>query len=146
MATQICLKTYANFIFETNKIMPPTEQDILRISDLHSWYKHLSKFQKAYPLLIQGEEPRYSFSPCFTDPNQKNFHWTVIMDYNIDNYYITVDGKEIEISDDIKKFMKKFPIYLNNHFCSSDDPLSQFLLQICNKMCHEFWDELKKLE
>lgn len=41
--------------------------------------------------------------------------------------------------------MQKFPIYLNNHFNSSDEPLSKFLLKICNQMCQEFWTELNKM-
>lgn len=49
MSKQFTLKDYINFVLKYNKEMPSTEQDILRISDLHSWYKYLSGFNKAYP-------------------------------------------------------------------------------------------------
>jgi len=145
MTTTYSLKDYIEFVLKNNNKMPKSEEDVLRISGLHSWYKHLSSFQKAYPLLIKGEEPRLSFDPQFSDENQENFHWTIIMDYNIDNYNIKINDEYVEIPNKVKEFMKKFPIYLNNEFSPCDKPLPKFLLKICNEMCKEFWNEINKL-
>lgn len=147
MDKEYTLKDYVNFVLEHNKTMPKSENDVLRIAGLHSWYKHLSGFEKAYPLLMYGEEPRNSFDPQFTDENESNFHWTIIMESNIDGYNIKIKNDYVEIPKQVKEYMKKFPIYLNNHFSSCDDrPLEKFLLRMCNEMCKEFWNEMNKIK
>lgn len=164
------MERYTKFVLEHNQTMPDPTEDIVRISDLHSWYKHLEDFTKAYPLLIQGEEPAYSFRPEFTDENQKNFHWVIVMDYNIDEYCINISGDNIGnehehndididnskdnsednnmyeyIPDDVKQFMMKYPIYLDADFSSQNNDKSRFLRHICKKMCEEFWCGLTNL-
>lgn len=140
------MEDYVEFVLKNNQTMPDPTEDIVRISNLHSWYKHLGDFTKAYPLLVQGEEPAYSFSPDFTDENQKNYHWAIVMDYGLDNYGAKIsEGDEYYlIPDDIQAFMKKYPIYLDSDFCSNDNAKSNFLRHVCKKMCEEFWDGLVK--
>lgn len=139
---------YVKFVFDNNSQMPDPEKDILRFSDLHSWYKHLDNFNIAYPLLLRGEEPRYSFDPNFDDKDQLNFHWRIVFEHNLSYYNIVMNDTEEpnNIPDDIIKFMKQFPIYLDNDFCPSNDPKSRFLRHICKKMCENFWDELSKFK
>lgn len=139
---------YIDFVFDHNSDMPECKKDIIRISELHSWYKHLGKFEKAYPLLMQGEEPRYPFDLQFTDENQNNFHWTIIMDYNIDEYIIKVcDTEKLQpIPQTIKNFMKRFPIYLDYDFNSCDNDKSNFLRWCCEQMCTEYWENLVELK
>lgn len=138
------MQEYTEFVLKHNQEMPDPTQNILRISDLHSWYKHLGNFTKAYPLLAQGEEPRYGFDPRFTDENRKNFHWRIVMTDNIDRYPIKIsdDAKYQLIPDDIKEFMKKYPIYLNSGFSSQDTENAKFLRLMCKNMCEEFWNGL----
>ena len=139
---------YVKFVLKHNQTMPDPTEDILRISDLHSWYKHLGDFTKAYPILIQGEEPAYSFSSEFTDADQNNFHWAIVMDYNMDRYTTKLsdndndDENEYYLTSDIQEFMKKYPIYLDYDFCSINESKSNFLRLICKKMCEEFWNGL----
>lgn len=141
------METYCEYIFEHNKCMPNPEEDVFRFADLHSWYKHLHDFDKAYPLLLQGEEHRYDFDPQYTDKNKKNFHWRIVLACNLDKYGVKIsDNSEyVLIPEDIKQFMKKFPIYLDNDFCQSNNPKARFLRHICVKMCEEFWNELQEL-
>lgn len=138
------MEEYTEFVLQNNQTMPDPIQDIIRISDLHSWYERLGDFTKAYPLLVQGEEPAYSFSPDFIDENKKNFHWTIVMDYGLPSYgaKITEDDGYYVIPDDMQKFMKKYPIYLDHDFCSNDNDKSNFLRHMCKKMCEEFWNGL----
>ena len=137
------MNTYSEYIFEHNIVIPNPKKDIFRFSDLHSWYKHLSDFDKAYPLLLQGEEPRYSFDTSYTDLEQNNFHWRIILESNLNTYNVKINEKSDyqPIPEDIKQFMKKFPIYLDNDFCQSKEAKPTFLRHICKKMCEEFWNE-----
>jgi hypothetical protein len=139
---------YIEFVFNHLDNMPDPNADIKRISTLHSWYKHLGEFNRAYPLLIQGEEPRYNFSPDLTDENRENFHWTVIMDYALDGYGIKLDDtdKVYHIPDAVKDFMKCFPIYLDSDFGRNSSEKGQFLLLECEMVCKEFWKELTNLK
>lgn len=138
------MEEYVEFVLENNQTMPDPTEDILRISDLHSWYKHLGDFTKAYPILLQGEEAAYSFRPDFTDQDQKNFHWGIVMEYNMDHYNIKIseDKKYQCIPNDIQEYMKKYPIYLDHDFCSNNSDKPRFLRHMCKKMCEEFWDGL----
>lgn len=142
------LNTWFNHIVDNLDEMPDPKEDIERISTLHSWYKHLGEFTKAYPLLIQGEEPRYDFSPSLTDENKKNFHWTVIMDYALDGYGIKIDDSDnyYKIPDSLKDLMKCFPIYLDRDFGHNSTDKGQFLLLECEMLCREFWNELTNLK
>jgi hypothetical protein len=142
------MERYAKFVLQNNQTMPDPTEDIIRISELHSWYKHLGNFNKAYPILLQGEEARYSFSPDFTDNNQKNFHWGIVMDYSMNHYNIKIseDEKYQCIPKDIQEYMIKFPIYLDHDFCNSDTVKPKFLRHMCKKMCEEFWDGLGKYQ
>lgn len=142
------MKKYIEFVFDNNTAMPDCEQDIIRLSSLHSWYKHLGDFTIAYPLLMCGEEPRYSFDPRFTDEDQNNFHWTLVMDYDIDNYRIQISNanKFITIPNCIKNFMKQFPIYLNGHFSIQSDAINDFFRTTSKNMCAKYWDELLDLK
>ena len=131
------MNEYTKFVLDSNSKMPDPTKDIIRFSKLHSWYKHLGKFEKAYPLLAQGEEPRYDFDPSYTDLNQNNFHWRIILEYNMTDYKIMMpDGNCVQISDDVMSFMKRFPIYLNNTF----SPDANFQILNCQQMCNEFWN------
>jgi len=143
------LSKWFNHVFDNlQDEMPDPKKDIERISTLHSWYKHLGEFTKAYPLLIQGEEARYSFDTCYTDENRKNFHWTVVMDYALDNYGIKLDDSDdyYKIPDTLKDLMKCFPIYLDHDFGNNSTEKGQFLLLQCEMLCRDFWNELTNLK
>ena len=142
------MDSYKNFVLSQNEKMPDPEADILRIASLHSWYKHLYSGVKGYPLLIRGEEPRYSWNPQFTDPDQSNFHWTIVMDYSIDNYHVnfgSTSSSYVPIPDEVKEFMRKFPINLDQNF-SNDDVFPESVEQCANcvSACKEFWNALNK--
>ena len=138
------MEKYIDFVFDQNETMPPCEEDILRISRLHSWYKHLVGGVKAYPLLLQGEEPRYSFDTRFTDPNKKNFHWRIIMDYHMNDYGIMIEnnGIYVQIPEKLKDLMKKFPIALDENFLPFDIEKSIMQRKECAIQCEKFWKEL----
>lgn len=142
------MEEYIDFVIENNMSMPEWKNDIERFSDLHSWYKHLGKFDIVYPLLRCGEEPRNSFDPSFTDLNQNNFHWTLVLDYNIDNYAIKINDTDdyVDIPDDLKKFMKQFPIYLNNDFGPQENEINHFFRVMIGEMCERYWNELISIE
>lgn len=51
-------------------------EDFQRFSQLHSWYKHLPIDGEDHVfLLLEGQQPRYTFNPCLTDPCPTNMHW-----------------------------------------------------------------------
>lgn len=93
----------------------------------------------------QGEEPRYNFDPKFTDPDQKNFHWTVVMDYSIHNYKVKFRTNKgyVPIRDEVKEFMMKFPINLDGNFSEGDHEKPVAQRAECIERCQEFWTALK---
>jgi hypothetical protein len=139
------MEKYINFVFKHNNIIPPCEADILRISGLHSWYKHLAGGVIAYPLLMIGEEPQYQWSPNQSDDNEHSFHWRIIMDYHIEWYGIKLDdGNEyVHIPNDLLYFMKQFPIHLDGNFSPNLEYIESVIQrERCKEMCEAFWNEL----
>ena len=161
---------YANFVFKYNKEMPEPIQDILRIYNLYNKYEQLGEFTRAYPFLTQGEEPAYlfnpeydgeldidfsdeeynkelaqKFSPEFTDENQKNFHWRIITEHDMDKFAAKMsddDDTRYYLQRGLCKFVKRYPIYLNSDFCKDIDN-STFFKFMCKKACEDFWNGLK---
>ncbi len=134
------MKKYIEYVFKHNAKMPECKQDIERISTLHSWYKHLAKAPvMAYPLLMIGEEPKYPFNPHFTCEDQSEFHWRIIMDYNVNGYTIKLgdDCEYEQIPGDVAVYMQKFPIKLTASFAESAEQH-----KICEQMCIAFWEGL----
>lgn len=136
------LQNYAEFVFSNNDVMSDPEPDVCRIAGLHSWYKHLNSNTIAYPLLQRGEEPRYSFDHRYTDPNQDNFHWTVVMDVSLKHYHANLGSGPSPIPHELKEFMKKFPIELNPNFSNVNLEVPNILRKRCTDACVEFWNEL----
>ena len=140
------MENYKKIIKENNTDIPDPKPDVLRIKDLHSWYKHLRGGVIAYPLLARGEEPRYGFDKRLTDPNQDNFHWRIVMGYNLDSYCIKLnDSSEdyFRVPDEIKDYMKKFPISLDGNFSSTERGFEQ--VDLCVKQCINFWNGLDNI-
>lgn len=124
--------TRFNYVFNNvGDDIPDPKKDIDRITKLHSPNDSLGRFTKGYPLLIQ-----------LTDDNSKDFHWTIILDQDLDDYGIKIDDSNQyhKISDDIKDFMKSFPIYLDHEFGNDTDKGNFMILQY-EMMCKEFWKE-----
>ena len=136
------LSLYSKELFEKNKTIPNAVKDAERFSKLHSWYKHLVEPTSAYPILLKGEEPAYSWFPDFEDPNQENFHWRFILEYYLDTYKMDLGEEYKCIPDEIQNFMKKFPIKLNNNF--GDGSIDHdHQIEECKEMANKFWNELK---
>lgn len=136
------LKLYAKNVLEVVKEMPDPLPDAERFSTLHSWCKHLDNFNKMYPILMEGEEPRNGMHPSYTDKNKKNYHWRFILEDNINRYHFNLKGfYSKHIPNDIIDYMKKFPIYVSDEFYIDN----KFQLTICKEMATEFWNGLKKM-
>lgn len=139
------LKKYADYVLSNNKEMPNPISDAERFSDLHSWYKHLGEFTIAYPILLKGEEIRYSFDPDLTDDNQNKFHWRFVLEDNLNSYKMELgDNNYINIPEEIKDFMKKYPIYLDKEFNNSSE-IGKYQIKTCNYVAEMFWNELIKI-
>lgn len=123
------LSTWFNYLFD-NTDMPDPKKDIDRIITLYS-HDRLGKFIRGYPLLIQLQ-----------DDNFEKFHWTIILEDDLDNYEIKIDDSNEyhKMSDEIKDYIKFFPIYLDYDFCNNTDK-SKFMILQYEKMCKEFWDK-----
>ncbi len=151
------MQKYRSFVFLNCKEIPDPESDIERFSGLHSWYKRLpAEGVKAFPILLRGEEPRYSFNPSYSDPDQSNFHWTLVFENCIDyaklyvygtpdltsDYEEFIPDSESLIPDELKTFMRRFPIHLSNEFSECSDEKSMTQRNNAVAMCHEFWNAL----
>ena len=135
------LNEYFKYIKNNVPILPPVMKDIERFSTLHSWYKHMGKFEIAYPLLLKGEEPRYPFEPRYSDLNQSNFHWRFILSKFTKNYGITINNQHYEgIPQPILEHMKKYPIYFNNELGTG--PSHLFQLKTCENVCELFYEDI----
>lgn len=121
--------TWFNYIFNNaGDDMPDPKKDIEKISKQYS--NHITSFTKAYPLLIQ-------------DNLSKDFCWTIVLSNELDDYDIKIDDSEYyhKISDEIKDFIKRFPIYLDHEFGNLDSRKGKFMVLQYEMMCKEFWDE-----
>lgn len=154
------MQNYVKEILENNSVMPDPSPDILRFSELHSWYKHLPNFVKAYPLLIKGEERRNDQDSCFGDANQNNYHWRFIFEDDLGSWVVSYKIKDITVDEtkeyddeelydityinpEIIKIIKKHPIYFSNRLSPSEcDPLAIFQRLVATKMCEEVWEEI----
>jgi len=127
-------------------IFPDPTKDAERFSNLHSWYKHLGSFQKAYPILMKGEEPQNNFAPSYLNLDQENYHWRFILDYNLEGYGLDYGNVQLnEIPNDVMNFAKRFPIYISYHLGDEINDAHKFHITNCKMMAMEFWDELQKI-
>lgn len=78
-------------------------KDIKRFSKIHSWYKHLAfnyGSTTLYIVPLKGEQERYNFSPCISDPTGIHWHFW--------------QQKSIPLADKrIEEISQKYPIKLN---------------------------------
>ena len=141
------MEGYKNNIIANVPAMPDPVKDFKRFSTLHSWYKHLNSFNIAYPVLMKGEEPRYSFDTSFSDSNQENYHWRFIVLDNLEAYGYILNGQEANvIPKDVLEFMKKYPIYISNRLGNEESDEYKFQITVCANVCKLFWDDLMSCE
>ena len=139
------MESYIKEIIENNATMPDPKPDIERFSGLHSWYKHLPKFIKAYPLLFKGEEARNNLQPENLD--KEGYYWRFVFDYHLDHFIVDIKNTEhgrkfIHLDPEIIKVMKKYPIYFSWDLSpSTTNSASVFQRDIAIQMCKEMWEE-----
>lgn len=124
--------TWFNYVINNvGDDIPDPKKDIDRIITLHSQHDRLGRFTKGYPLLIQQ-----------TDDNSNGFHWTIILDDDLNDYCIKIDDSNQyhKISDELKGFIKSFPIYLDSDF-GNDTDKNKFMILQYEMMCKAFWEE-----
>ena len=82
------------------------DDDIKRFSTLHSWYKHLSFNDGGvtfYIVPLKGEQERYSFDPCVSDPHGIHWHFSRQQPMPL-------------LDERIEQISQKYPIKLNPLF------------------------------
>lgn len=126
--------TNTDIIFNEEQIY----KDIVRLSTLHSWYKHLSDagnskiINEFYFIPLKGEQIRYDFDPRVNDSH--GIHWHLI-----DKLPNTDLSKYPE---NVQKVMIKYPVILNRYFYPGNDSieynrLCNLLLQTAKLIVHE---------
>jgi hypothetical protein len=87
------------------------DNDIKRFSTLHSWYKHLHFIDGGvtfYMVPLKGEQERYNFDPCVSDPI--GIHWHFCRE------------KPMPLADKrIEEISQKYPIKLTPSFHPNGD-------------------------
>jgi hypothetical protein len=88
---------------------------------------------------MKSEEPQYGFNPYYSDKNQNNFHWRIILEWNVEKYPIQINNIYYKnIDKDIIDFMKQFPIELDANFHETNyDQINN-----CVVACNKFWNAL----
>lgn len=127
--------------------MPNTYNDIIRFSQMHSWYKHFGEGRLNYPVLFTGQEPCQNIpgQEKYTDDNEDNYHWRIIPEHALDTYDCKIGDLYIgPVPKELKLVMKRFPVVLDRYF-GSRHPDSSRQIEECERVCVNFWKYIPDL-